>query len=157
MEQVGMSYVAVQDVGGRLRVLVISFVKMVIARDIDDFHHSVTHEGLTALSWKTFVKVKLLFQRSGVVIQDIMENFLLGTSQYDRFGGGTWLILKCAHVFIRSKTEPSNREVLTLKLVEVAYIADKDFFVSIHPVTADKGVIVLLVLNLIWKKNSRRK
>ena len=79
-----MSYVAVQDVGGRLRVLVISFVKMVIARDINDFHLSL-HEGLTAISWKTFVKVKLLFQRSGVVVQDIVENFLLGTSQYDWF------------------------------------------------------------------------
>ena len=80
-----MSYVAVQDVGGRLRVPVISFVKMVIARDINDFHHSVTHEGLAALSWKTFVKVKLLSQRSGVVVQDIMENVLMGTSQYDWF------------------------------------------------------------------------
>ena len=66
-------------------------------------------------------------------------------------------MLKCAHVFIRGKTEPSNREVLTLSLAEVAYIADKDFFVCIHPVTADKGVVVLLVLNLIWKKKSRRK
>ena len=84
MGQVGISYVAVQDVGGELRVLVISFVKMVIARDINDFHLSVKHEGLTAISWKTFVKVKLLFQRSGVVVQDIMENFLLGT-QYDWF------------------------------------------------------------------------
>ena len=157
MEQVSISYVAVQDVGGELRVLAISFVKMIIARDINDFHLSFKHEGLTAVSWKTFVKVKLLFQRPGVVVQDIMENFLLGTSQYDWFGGGTWLILKCAHVFIRSKTKPSNREVLTLKLVEVADIADKDFFVCIHPVTADKGVVVLLVLNLIWKKNSRRK
>ena len=89
MEQVSISYVAVQDVGGELRVLVISFVKMVIAKDINDFHLSFKHEGLTAISWKTFVKVKLLFQRPGVVVQDIMENFLLGTSQYDRFGGGT--------------------------------------------------------------------
>lgn len=88
MEQVSISYVAVQDVGGELRVLVISFVKMIIARDINDFHLSFKHEGLTAISWKTFVKVKLLFQRPGVVVQDIMENFLLGTSQYDRFGGG---------------------------------------------------------------------
>ena len=89
MEQVSISYVAVQDVGGGTRVLVISFVKMVIARDINDFHLSFKHEGLTAISWKTFVKVKLLFQRPGVVVQDIMENFLLGTSQYDWFGGGT--------------------------------------------------------------------
>ena len=89
MEQVSISYVAVQDVGGELRVLAISFVKMIIARDINDFHLSFKHEGLTAVSWKTFVKVKLLFQRPGVVVQDIMENFLLGTSQYDRFGGGT--------------------------------------------------------------------
>ena len=88
MEQVSISYVAVQDVGGELRVLVISFVKMIIARDINDFHLSFKHEGLTAISWKTFVKVKLLFQRPGVVVQDIMENFLPGTSQYDRFGGG---------------------------------------------------------------------
>lgn len=89
MEQVSISYVAVQDVGGGLRVLVISFVKMVIARDINDFHLSFKHEGLTAISWKTFVKVKLLFQRPGVVVQDIMENFLQGTSQHDWFGGGT--------------------------------------------------------------------
>ena len=89
MEQVSISYVAVQDVGGELRVLVISFVKMVIAKDINDFHLSFKHEGLTAISWKTFVKVKLLFQRPGVVVQDIMENFLLGTSRYDWFGGGT--------------------------------------------------------------------
>ena len=83
MEQVGISFVAVQDVCGALRVLVISFVKMVIARDINDFHLSFEHEGLTAISWKTFIKVKFLFQRSGVVVQDFMENFLLGTSQYD--------------------------------------------------------------------------
>ena len=73
MEQVSISYVAVQDVGGGTRVLVISFVKMVIARDINDFHLSFKHEGLTAISWKTFVKVKLLFQRPGVVEQDIMD------------------------------------------------------------------------------------
>ena len=89
MEQVSISYVAVQDVGGGLRVLVISFVKMIIARDINDFHLSFKHEGLTAISWKTFVKVKRLFQRPGVVVQDIMENFLQRTSQYDWFGGGT--------------------------------------------------------------------
>lgn len=73
MEQVSISYVAVQDVGGELRVLVISFVKMIRARDINDFHLSFKHEGLTAISWKTFVKVKLLFQRPGVVEQDIMD------------------------------------------------------------------------------------
>ena len=88
MEQVGIVHIAVQDVCSVVGVLVISSIKVVIARDIDNLHVS-SHERSAAGSWKANVEVKLLawplFFR--IVEQKVMKPFWLslrGTSQHYR-------------------------------------------------------------------------
>ena len=59
VEQVSIGCVTVQDVSCIFRIIVISFVKMVIARDVNNLH-VCCHERLTGRSRKTNIKVELL-------------------------------------------------------------------------------------------------